>query len=190
LKKFYRLNQHIKAPEVRVINQESKQIGIMATAKALSMAREQGLDLIELTNNTTPPIVKIINFTKFKYQQNKKEHQGTKSTQQTKEVRFSPFMAKNDAKTRVDKAAKFLTSGDRVKLVVKFSGRQITRKEFGERLISQAIENLSDLSTIAEAPKLIGRLLIAQLKPRQIKKIIVKNAKNKTKNKKNSSKTL
>jgi len=181
LKKFYRLNQHIKAPKVRVIDQKGQQIGIMSTNTALAQAQKQGLDLVELTNKTNPPVVKIINFTKFKYQQNKKEHHGTKSTQQTKEIRFSPFMAANDIKIRINKAAKFLMSGDRVKLVVKFSGRQITRKEFGEKLLDQAINTLSEAGSIVEAPKLTGRILSAQIKPKQIKQN-KKDAKNKTKN--------
>ena len=166
MRKFYRTNQFIRHPEVRVISQTGEQIGVMSSEKAFSLAKEQGLDLIEISDKAKPPIVKIISFSKFKYLEAKKNKAGqTKSSQDTKEVRFSPFMAENDLNTRVKMAQKFLKGGDRVKLVVKFTGRQITKKDFGDRVMQYALSKLEEVSTLDQPPKLIGKLLIAQIKP-------------------------
>ena len=166
--KYYRTNQNIRYPEVRVIDEEGKQLGIMTTKEALEKALELGLDLVEITEKATPPIVKIIDFQKFKYQEDKRDKAGTgKGGQETKEIRLKPFMQENDLGVKVRQAEKFLKAGDRVKLVVKFQGRQITKKEFGENVMKQAIAGLSEVSTVAEEPKFLGKLLIAQVKPKK-----------------------
>lgn len=166
--KYYRINQNIKYPEVRVLDDQGKQLGIMPTREALERASVLGLDLVEITEKANPPIVKIIEFQKFKYQEEKKDRSGQmKGGQETKEIRLKPFMAENDIATKSKQAEKFLKSGDRVKLVVKFQGRQITKKEFGEKLMGQVINNLSAVSTVMEPPKFLGKLLIAQVKPKK-----------------------
>lgn len=166
--KYYRINQNIRYPEVRVIDQENKQLGIMSTKEALERAVALGLDLVEITEKATPPIVKIIEFQKFKYQEDKKDKAGSsRGGQDTKEIRLKPFMAENDLGVKVRQAEKFLKAGDRVKLVVKFHGREITKKEFGEKIMNQAITGLAEVSTVAEAPKFLGKLLIAQVKPKK-----------------------
>lgn len=166
--KYYRINQNIRYPEVRVIDEEGKQLGVMPTKDALERASALGLDLVEVTDKAVPPIVKIIEFQKHKYQEDKKDRSGTsKGGQETKEIRLKPFMAENDMQVKVRQAEKFLKGGDRVKLVVKFQGREITKKEFGEKLIAQVIQNLSEVSTLVEAPKFMGKLLIAQVKPKK-----------------------
>jgi translation initiation factor IF-3 len=168
LRKFYRTNQYIRHPEVRVISQTGEQIGLMSSEKAFALAKEQGLDLVEISDKAKPPIVKIIAFTKFKYLESKKSRSGqNKSTQDTKEVRFSPFMAENDLNTRIKKATKFLKGGDRVKLVVKFTGRQITKKDFGDRVMQYALSKLDDVAQVDQPPKLLGKLLVAQIKPKK-----------------------
>ncbi len=166
--KYYRINQNIRYPEVRVIDEEGKQLGVMPTKEALERAVALGLDLVEITEKAKPPIVKIIGFQKFKYQEEKKVHSGSaKGGQETKEIRLKPFMAENDMMVKVRQAEKFLKGGDRVKLVVKFQGRQITKKDFGEKLMATVIERLSEVSTLVEAPKFMGKLLIAQIKPKK-----------------------
>ena len=168
MRKFYRTNQYIRHPEVRVISQTGEQIGLMSSEKAFALAKEQGLDLVEISDKAKPPIVKIIAFTKFKYLESKKSRSGqNKSTQDTKEVRFSPFMAENDLNTRIKKATKFLKGGDRVKLVVKFTGRQITKKDFGDRVMQYALSKLDDVAQVDQPPKLLGKLLVAQIKPKK-----------------------
>lgn len=166
--KYYRINQNIRYPEVRVLDQEGKQLGVMSSQAAQEKAVSLGLDLVEITDKSNPPIVKIIDFQKFRYQEDKKDKAGSSSAgQETKELRFKPFMAENDITIRCKQAEKFLKAGDRVKLVVKFQGREITKKEFGERVMKQAIQSLSDISTIVEEPKYMGKLLIAQIKPKK-----------------------
>ena len=168
--KFYRINQYIKYPEVRVIDETGQQVGLMSSADALKLAQEKELDLVEITAKAKPPIVKIIDFSKFKYLESKKDRAGqNRSTQDTKEVRFSPFMAENDIKIRLKKAEKFLKTGDKVKLVVKFTGRQISKKDFGDKVMSYALQELSSVAELIQEPKLIGKLLIAQIKPKKNK---------------------
>jgi translation initiation factor IF-3 len=168
LGKYYRINQNIRYPQVRVLDQDGKQVGIMSAVEAQEKATALGLDLVEITDKSTPPIVKIIEFQKFRYQEEKKEKAGSSASgQETKELRFKPFMQENDINVRCKQAEKFLKAGDRVKLVVKFQGREITKKEFGERVMKQAIQSLSEISTIVEEPKYLGKLLIAQIKPKK-----------------------
>ncbi len=167
IKKYYPLNQFIKVPQLRVLDEAGKQLGILPTPEALSKARAANLDLVVITENAKPPVAKIIDFQKFKYQQSKKERSGavkSKATS-TKEVRFTPFMAANDFQIRLNRASEFLTDGYRVKLVVKFQGRQITRKEFGENMMVEAIKKLSNISQVDQAPKWQGKLYLVQLKP-------------------------
>lgn len=168
MSKYYKINHNIRYSEARVIDETGGQLGIMATKDALERAQSLGLDLVEVTDRATPPIVKIIDFQKFKYQEEKREKAGaSKGGQDTKSIRLRPFMAENDLMTKVKQAEKFLKSGDRVKLVVKFQGREITKKEIGEKLISNAIEKLAEVSTVVEPPKQMGKLLIAQVKPKK-----------------------
>lgn len=166
--KFYRTNQYIKYPQVRVIDEAGQQVGVMSSSEALRLAQEKELDLVEITAKAKPPIVKIIDFSKFKYLESKKDRAGqSRSTQDTKEVRFSPFMAENDINVRLKKAEKFLKTGDKVKLVVKFTGRQISKKDFGDKVMSYALGQLEPVATLTQEPKLIGKLLIAQVKPKK-----------------------
>jgi len=134
------------------------------------LALEAGLDLVVVSESANPPVAKIIDFQKFKYQESKKVRSGSAKSVDTKEVRLTPFMAQNDLANRLSKARAFLTSGNRVKLVVKFTGRQITRREFGESLLTNAIINLNDISTLDQNPKWQGKLYYCQLKPSKGKK--------------------
>jgi len=165
LSKFYRINQYIKASSVRVIDHEGKQIGVLPTPEAIAKAQSLDMDLVEVAAGATPPVARIVDFVKFRYQEEKKQRLGQKTTQDTKEIRFGPFMEDNDINIRLNRVRDFLSNGNRVKLVVKFSGREITRKQFGEQLLAKAIEQLKDVSTLVEPPKLMGKLLIAQIKP-------------------------
>lgn len=167
IKKYYPINQFIKAQSLRVLDETGQSLGVLPTSEALSKARTANLDLVVITENATPPVAKIIDFQKFKYQQNKKERSGatrSKATS-TKELRFTPFMAQNDFQVRLDRAAEFLNGGYRVKLVVKFVGRQITRKEFGEKMMQDAISKLADISAVDQEPKWQGKFYFVQLKP-------------------------
>lgn len=167
MSKFYRINQYIRSPEVRVVDHQGAQIGVLKTEAALAKAKEQNLDLVEVAPKAQPPVVKIIDFAKFKYQEAKKQRSGQKPQPDTKEVRFSPFMDENGIKIRLKRANSFLKAGNRVKLVVKFSGRQITHKEFGEKLLENVLEQLKEVSSLVEKPKLTGKFLNSQVKPKK-----------------------
>ena len=166
-RKFWQINQYIRAEKVRVVDDVGKQVGVMPTAKALELARKDGLDLVEVAAKTDPPVVKIVDFAKFKYQERRKQ-MGSKrrsKSQDLKEVRFTPFIAENDFMIRIKKAREFLADGDKVVLVVKFVGRQITRKEFGFELIKRAYHELQESATMEREPALKGKLLTTTLSP-------------------------
>lgn len=126
------------------------------------------MDLIVITDKAVPPIAKIIDFQKYKYQQEKKTRSGAVKTKATevKEVRITPFMADNDFSTRLGRAAEFLKAGHRVKIVVKFVGRQLSHKEFGQQQIDRATEKLADVGTEEAPAKWQGKLLVTQYKPK------------------------
>lgn len=139
----------------------------MTKQAALDLARERGLDLVLVAPGANPPVAKLINFANFKYQQQKKDKAGRSRTKSSelKEVRLTPFIAENDLSNRIKKIREFLEDGDRVKINVKFVGRQITRKEFGEGIANQVIERLKDISIVDSEPKFQGKVLSATLKP-------------------------
>ncbi len=166
--KYYQLNQFIKAPSLRVIDEEGTQLGVLSTPDALSKARAANLDLVVVAEKADPPVAKIIDFQKFKYQQAKKERSGQvkSKTTQTKDIRFTPFMAKGDFDTRILRCKEFLQGGYRVKIVVKFVGRQLAKKDFGSKVMFDAIAALSQVGSVEQEPKWQGKLFVAQLKPK------------------------
>lgn len=181
-RKFYRINQYIRADKVRVVDEEGKQVGILSLREALEKAQKIGLDLVEVAPKTSPPVCKIIDFKKFKYLESKRLKDARRKAKrgEVKEIRLSPFIAKKDLEFRLKRAEEFLKEGDKVKVTVRFLGRQITRKEFGYELLKKFIKDLSYLSTIEQEPRFVGRQLTMLLSP--IKG--GKSGKEKTKNKK------
>jgi translation initiation factor IF-3 len=168
-KKYYQINQYIKATELRVVDEKAAQIGVMTKDEALSLATEQGLDLILVSAQAKPPVAKIINFAKFKYQQQQKDASSKKSTKnvEIKEIRLTPFIGESDFEYRMKKAREYLETGNKVRIQVKFVGRQITHKEFGDKIMKEAIDELSNLSTVERSPQFQGKLLIAQLQSKK-----------------------
>lgn len=166
-KSFFQTNQYIRAESLRVVDEEAKQLGVMSKTEAIAIAEAQGKDVVLVAPNANPPVAKIINFSKFKYQQSQKDSGSRKKARSVdiKEIRFTPFIAEGDFATRMSKAREFLESGNKVKLNVKFTGRQITHKEFGDRVLQRAIEHLSDLSTVEREPAFQGKILFTQLQP-------------------------
>lgn len=167
--KFYRINQYIQAKEVRVVDETGKQIGVMPIFAAIQKAREAGVDLVEVASSAKPPVAKIINFKKFKYLEAKKEKEEKKGIKggELKEVRLSPFIAQNDLNTRIRKIKNFLEENNKVKVVVRFSGREITKKDFGYRVVNQVLENLAELAEKDSEPKFQGRDLFLTLSPKK-----------------------
>jgi len=166
-KKFYKINHYIIAPEVRLIDEDAKQIGVMSIADARKLSFESGLDLVEIAANAKPPVVKLIEFAKFKYQEAKKlksEKKGLKGGE-TKEIQMTPFISDNDYETGIKKAQRFLTTGNKVKLSIKFQGRQIQHQEFGHNLVEKFKTDLAEFGSPEGESKLMGKRLMFTLGP-------------------------
>lgn len=178
-KVFYKINHFIQGTEFRVLDQFNKQVGVMSKEEALRAAREQGIDLVEIAPKAVPPVVKLIDFAKFKYQQQQKEQEEKKKAKiaDIKELHFTPVIAQGDFDSRMKKARGFLEGGDKVRLVVKFTGRMITKKEFGDRVMQRAVAQLEDISAVEIHPKLLGKLMMMQLTPVKKKKVAEASAK-------------
>lgn len=164
---FYRVNERIFADKLRVLDSEGKQIGILSGGEALRLAKEQNLDLVEVAGSATPPVAKIIDFKKFLYQQEKKKQEEKKKTKtsETKEVRLGPFISDNDLSVIVRRSRGFLEDGNKVKIVVKFRGRQVTHPEFGFETLKKYLKQLSDISKIERDGHLEGKQLICLISP-------------------------
>lgn len=173
-RKFFQINQRIQAPELRVLDEFGKQIDIMSREEALERARQEEKDVVLITENAIPPVAKIISYSKFKYQIDQKKAEGKKATkkQEIKELRFRPFMGQGDFDSRMKKVFEFLDDGDKVRPYVEFKGREITRKEFGFKIIERIIEQTQERATVEIMPKLMGKKIFLQLMP--VKKKVVK----------------
>lgn len=164
---YYRINERITANSLRVLDIEGKQIGLLSRQEALDKAKEQELDLVEIAPNASPPVAKIIDFNKFLYQQSKKKQEEKKKAKvtETKEVRLGPFMQGHDLDVMTGRARGFLEDSDKVRLVVKFNGRQITHPEFGREVLNKVISALADISKVEKEPRLEGRQMVTILAP-------------------------
>ncbi len=176
-RKFYRTNERIFASELRVLDSEGKQIRLLLKFAALVMARSQMLEFVEIAPMAKPPVAKIIDFKKFLYQEEKKKREEKKKakTSDTKEVRLGPFMSDNDLGVMTKRARDFLEAGDKVRLVVTFSGRQITHPEFGHRVLDKVLLSLSGISKLDKERKLEGKKLMALISPERKKQNEEKN---------------
>lgn len=165
--KFIAINQFIKATELRVVDESGKQIGVMSKSEALNIAGERGLDLVEIAPMAKPPVAKVIDFKKFKYLEAKKEREGKSASGKVeiKEIRFSPFIGQGDMDTRLERIKDILEGGDRVKIVVKFTGRQITKVEFGHDLIKKIMSQLEGIASADGTAKLQGKQLFLIINP-------------------------
>lgn len=174
---FYRINERIFASTLRVLDIQGKQIGVLPKFEALNKARELGLDLVEIAPKATPPVARIINFKKFLYQQEKKKREEKKKSKasETKEVRLGPFMDDHDLEVMIKRARDFLQNCSKVKLVVKFIGRQIVHPEFGQETLNKVIFALSDISKIESEPHFEGKQLIVLISPERKKNAKEKN---------------
>jgi translation initiation factor IF-3 len=170
--KFYRTNDRIFAFELRVLDSEGKQIGILKKQEALDIAREQGLDLVEIAPTAKPPVARVVDFKKFLYQEEKKRREEKKKAKnsETKEIRLGPFMNDHDLETMVKRGREFLEGNDKVRLVVRFKGRQMGHPEFGHQVVRKAIDMLADISKVDKEAHFEGRQLIAMLSPERKKK--------------------
>ncbi len=160
-------NHQVRYPQVRVLSDTGEMLGIMSSRDAFFKAREVDKDLVLITEKANPPVVRIIDLAKFKYQQQQKEARSRKAAkkQDIKGVQFSPFMGQGDFQSRLRRVIEFLEKGHKVKLQLLFKGRQITKKNFGFDLFNKVIAETSGLAKVEIEPKLLGKKLIAQLQP-------------------------
>lgn len=166
--KYYRINQYIQAQQVRVIDEAGKQIDVMPIFNAIQKARELGLDLVEIAPTAKPPVCKIIDFKKFKYLEDKKERgerKGQKKGGELKEVLFKPFISQNDSSYRIKRVKEFIEEGNKVKIRVKFSGRELGKKDFGYKLINQIADDLAGIATKDAETKFAGKEIFVIFSP-------------------------
>lgn len=162
-------NRAIRFPQVRVINDQGDQIGILPTPEALKQAQGQGKDLVLITKQAKPPVTKIIELSKYKYhlQQKKAEQRKSARQQEVKGVRLTPFIDEGDFQTRLRQVKRFLDDGDKVRVEVDFRrGRQRNKKEFGFKNFERIIEEVGETADVEIEPKSVGTKIIMQLRPK------------------------
>jgi translation initiation factor IF-3 len=162
-----RVNERIRIREVRLIDEAGEQVGIIATRDALEMARERGLDLVEVAPNAVPPVCRLMDYGKFRYEQSRKERESRRNQHviELKEVRIRPKIDDHDLETKGRQAAKFLDAGDKVKLTVLFRGREMAHPDIGKGLLDQLADMLRPHGTIETTPRLEGRAMIMMMNP-------------------------
>lgn len=159
------MNEQIRISPIRLIGAEGEQHGIVPTQQALEMAREAGLDLVEVSEKERPPVCKIMDYGKFKYAQSKKAHQKTHQ-QKLKELRVRPKTGVHDVETRVVQARKFLEHGDKVQLKVQFRGREMQHIDEGRRIMNSMLEQLQDCAKLERPAMMEGKMMTALLAPK------------------------
>ncbi|TMW71678.1 translation initiation factor IF-3 [Alteribacter natronophilus] len=161
------VNDSIRAREVRLVGANGDQIGVKSKREALEMAQNANLDLVLVAPNAKPPVCRIMDYGKFRYEQQKKEKEARKNQKiiNTKEVRLSPNIEEHDFNTKLKNARKFLSKGDKVKAAIRFRGRAITHSELGKVVLERLAKECSDISTIESRPKMEGRSMFLVLAP-------------------------
>ena len=162
-----RLNERIRVPNVRLIDENGGQVGIVPTIEALRMARDKGLDLMEVAATANPPVCKICDYGKFKYEKKKKEAVARKNqvVVKVKEVQLRPNTDEHDLEYKIKNSRGFLEEGDKVKITVLFRGREIAHTEPGHKMVAHVLESLKDVAIVDSPPKLEGKKLIVILGP-------------------------
>jgi translation initiation factor IF-3 len=164
-----RVNERIRAREVRVIDEEGGQLGVMQPFEALKMARERGLDLVEISPTADPPVCKITDYGKFLYQQSKKAHEQRKSSRgsQLKEVKFRPATAEHDYQVRKNQIIRFLGEGHKVRAMIFHRGREMAHQEVGRAKMTRLLNEIGEHAQIETMPRMEGNVLVALLAPKK-----------------------
>jgi translation initiation factor IF-3 len=154
-------------PEVRLVGEDGKQIGVIKTSEALLYAQERDLDLVEVAPDARPPVVRVLDYSKYKYEQAQKQKAARKHQQQinVREIKFRPKIAQNDYDTKKGHVRRFLTGKDRVKVTIMFRGREVTHPERGMALLDRLADELSDIAVVEQAPVQDGRNMTMMLAP-------------------------
>lgn len=164
-----RINNRIRAREVRLIDENGAQVGVVPIRDALGMAEERGLDLVEVAPNAIPPVCRILDYGKFRYEQSKKEREARKNQKQVeiKQIRLEPKTDDHDLDVKAKQARRFLIDGDKVKFNLRFRGREIFHQDIGLRMLEQMAEELRDIAIVEQRPLMEGRVLTLLLAPNQ-----------------------
>ncbi len=171
LDKELRINGEIDAPQVRLIGEDGTQLGIVSLREALLKAEDAELDLVEIAPQAQPPVCKIMDYGKFKYQEQKRQHEAKLKQKQiqVKEIKFRPRTDDADYQVKLRNLIRFLTEGDKAKVTLRFRGREMAHQEFGLQLLKRVEEDLAEYASVEQFPKLEGRQMVMVLAPRKKK---------------------
>ena len=166
----HQINEEITDKEVRLIGDEGEQLGIMSAEEALRIAAEREMDLVKIAPGSNPPVCKIMDYGKFRFEQTKKEKEAKKNQRviEIKEIRMGPSIGENDFNTKLKNGQKFLADGDRVKVSVRFRGREMAHTDIGAQLLKNFAEKCADIANMDKAPKLEGRNMSMFLSPKPV----------------------
>lgn len=167
----HELNEEITDKEVRLIGEDGAQLGIMSGAEALKVAIEHELDLVKISPQAVPPVCRLMDYGKFRFEQAKREREARKNQHviEVKEIRMSPGIGDNDFNTKLRNGSKFLQDGDRLKVTIRFRGREMAHTAIGEELLNRFADSLRDVAVLDKAPKLEGRNMSIFLSPKPTK---------------------
>ena len=165
---MHELNEEINDKEIRLIGDQGEQLGIMSSAEALKIADEKGLDLVKISPQAVPPVCKLMNYGKFRFEQSKKEKEAKKNQHvvEIKEIRMSPGIDIGDFNTKLKDAQKFIADGNRVKVSVRFRGREMAHTDIGRDLLERFAQQCADTANLDKTPKLEGRMMSIFLSPK------------------------
>ena len=164
----HQLNEEINDKEIRLIGEGGEQMGIVSGEEALRIAEEHGLDLVKISPQATPPVCKLMNYGKYKFEQSKREKEARKNQHviEVKEIRMSPGIGENDFNTKLKNGQKFLQGGDRLKVTIRFRGREMAHTNIGEQLLRDFAAKCADIANLDKQPKLEGRNMSMFLSPK------------------------
>ncbi|HEU4663486.1 MAG TPA: translation initiation factor IF-3 [Dokdonella sp.] len=164
-----RRNHEIRVPRVRVIGPEGEQVGILSRDEALAMAQDAGLDLVEIQPNGDPPVCRIMDFGKFKFDAQKKAHAAKKKQKQVeiKELKFRPVTDVGDYQIKMRNLRRFLEEGDKVKITIRFRGREMTHQELGRAMVDKISAEIAEEAVIEQYPRMEGRLMVMMIAPKK-----------------------
>ena len=162
------INEEIQAPEVRLISDSGEQLGLMSSEEAMKIAEEREMDLVMIAPGSKPPVCKIMDYGKYRFEQAKREKEARKNQRviEVKEIRMSPGIGENDFNTKLCNGQKFLADGDRLKVTIRFRGREMAHTNIGEQLLKSFAEQCADVATMDKNPKLEGRNMSMFLSPK------------------------
>lgn len=172
-KQSHQINEEIRDREIRLVSDDGEQLGIMSAAEALEKAFASDMDLVKISPNANPPVCKIMDYGKFKFEQTKREKEARKNQHvvEIKEIRMSPGIDSNDVNVKLKNARRFLSEGNRVKVTVRFRGREMAHTDIGEHLLKDFAANCTDIATMEKNPRMEGRFMHIFLAPKSQKEL-------------------